>query len=184
MDRPSGLILAGGEGRRMGGRDKGLVEFHGRPLIDWVVERVRPQVGELFISANRNLGEYGRRGAPVLADTLPGFQGPLAGMLSGLEAARGAWLLVVPCDVPHLPVDLARRLMAAAGEAQALFAEDDARAHPAIALVNRNCLLPLRDYLAAGGRSVNGFLTAVDARAVHFPNPDAFRNLNEATQLD
>lgn len=184
MARPSGLILAGGEGRRMGGRDKGLVELRGRALVDWVIERVQPQVSELFISANRNLDEYGKRGVPVLPDPLPGFQGPLVGMLAGLAAAREAWLLVVPCDVPHLPEDLAARLMREVGEAPAAFAKDEARSHPAVALIHRTCLPQLQTYLDAGGRSVKGFLAAVRARAVCFPNAHAFKNLNETAQLE
>lgn len=168
----------------MGGRDKGLVVYSGKPMVDWMIERILPQVEELLISANRNLDEYARRGYRVVPDSLPGFQGPLAGMLSGLKAARHEWVLAVPCDVPRLPLDLAARLAECASSREAVIAKDDERTHPAIVLLRRSCTQKLIDYLEQGGRSVKGFLGTLSAATVHFPDPAAFGNMNTAGQLE
>jgi molybdopterin-guanine dinucleotide biosynthesis protein A len=94
----TGVILAGGQGRRMGGSDKGLVEVEGWPLIDHVIAALAPQVQQLLINANRNIEAYERYGHPVVPDELPGFQGPLAGMLAGLRNATNTYVVFVPCD--------------------------------------------------------------------------------------
>ncbi|MGB9128090.1 MAG: molybdenum cofactor guanylyltransferase, partial [Thiobacillus sp.] len=100
--RVAAVILAGGQGQRMGGADKGLIGYRGRPLIEWALAALSPQVGEILISANRNFETYAAYGHRVLPDTLPDFPGPLAGVLAALEAVNVDWLLVVPCDTPHL----------------------------------------------------------------------------------
>lgn len=153
----TGLVLAGGQGSRMGGADKGLVPYRGRPLVDQVIARIAPQVDKLLVSANRNLDEYAQRGYRVIPDTLPGFQGPLAGVLAGLQAASDEWLLVVPCDMPHLPADLVARLLAARQGFSIVIADDGIRTHPAVMLIHAGLAENLADYLAAGKRSVRGF---------------------------
>lgn len=168
----TGLILAGGEGRRMGGRDKGLVEYKGRPLIDHVIQRLAPQVDELLISANRNLGNYGQRGYPVIIDDLPDFQGPLAGILAGLQRARHEWVLTVPCDMPHLPGDLAPRLWAAANGNQIVVATDASRSHPAVMLIHASLAQKLAEYLKTGKRSVHGFQESIGFATVSFDARD------------
>src|SRR5436305_15205563 len=105
----TGLVLAGGQGSRMGGIDKGLQPFRGRPMVAHVVERFAPQVGEILINANRNLEEYARFGHRVIADEIAGFAGPLAGFERGLAHARCALLVTAPCDSPFLPLDLVAR---------------------------------------------------------------------------
>lgn len=110
---PSAGVLAGGAGTRFGGRDKGWIDWQGRPLIEWVLDALRPQAGELLISANRHLDRYAALGARVVADASPqDYQGPFAGMVRLLGAARGDWLLCVPCDAPRLPAALAARFAA------------------------------------------------------------------------
>lgn len=180
----TGLILAGGQGLRMGGQDKGLVDYKGKPLVDWVIERLLPQVDELLISANRNLDDYSNRGYRVVTDSLPDFQGPLAGMLAGLQLARHEWMLSVPCDVPHLPRNLVMHLAEHAAGREAVFARDAERDHPAILLLNKACLPKLMDYLEKGERSVKGLLGALNVAAAAFPDPAAFGNMNEASQLE
>ncbi len=118
----------------MGGLDKGLVCYRGKPLVDWVIGCLRPQVDELLISANRNLGEYSSRGYRVVPDSLPDFQGPLAGVLACWGVAQNEWMLSVPCDVPRLPVDLVDRLFEGAIGKEAVFARDAAGDHPAVLL--------------------------------------------------
>jgi len=112
-DSVSGAILAGGRGRRMGEADKGLLPFLGRPLIKHVIDILKPQVESILISANRHHEDYAQLGFPVVSDRDGGFSGPLAGIARVLEEATTPFILVVPCDMPFLPADLVRRLMAA-----------------------------------------------------------------------
>ncbi len=164
----TGLILAGGQGSRMGGRDKGLVEYQGKPLIDHVLGCIAPQVDELLISANRNAEEYARRGYAVVADTLPDFQGPLAGVLEGLNAAQHEWLLSVPCDMPHLPPDLLARLLSGRNASPIVIAEDAERTHPAVMLMRRSLAADLVAYLQSGQRAVHQFQTRAGFSVVRF----------------
>jgi len=106
----SGVLLAGGQGRRMGGVDKGLVELHGRPMAAHVLERLAPQVDELLINANQNAERYAEFGHPVLPDEIGGFAGPLAGLHAALTRAHHPLVVTVPCDSPFLPEDLVARL--------------------------------------------------------------------------
>lgn len=166
----------------MGGRDKGLVLYRGKPLVDHVIERIAPQVDEVLISANRNLDEYGRRGCPVITDSLPDFQGPLAGVLAGLRAASHEWVLTVPCDMPHLPVDLAARLLAARADASVVVAEDELHAHPAVMLIHTSLADKLAVYLQSGKRSVHGLQEIVGFVAVRFEAADMM-NINSLDGL-
>lgn len=180
IPKPTGLILAGGRGRRVGGRDKGLLPYRGRALVEWVLERLTPQAGEIFISANRNLDAYTRYGYPVLVDSLPEYPGPLAGIREGLKAATRDWLLAVPCDMPRLPLDCVERLLqaAVARGAQAAYPRVGGTDHYAVLLAHKSCAGALDGYLQSGGRSVHGFLTAVGALAVQFGAAEDFINLN------
>ena len=137
----AGVILAGGKSLRMGGGDKSLVMLGDKPLIAHVIERVRPQVADLIINAGGNAGRFGDFGLDVVADTIKGQAGPLAGVLTGLEwlAERrpdAGWLLSVPADTPFLPADLVRRLMDALsdGKADMACAKSLGRAHPVIGI--------------------------------------------------
>ena len=109
----TGLILAGGQGSRMGHVDKGLQIFRGRPMVAHVLERFAPQVSEVLINANRNLEEYGRFGYRVVPDEIGGFAGPLAGLERGLANSAHPLVTTGPCDSPFLPADLVERLLAA-----------------------------------------------------------------------
>jgi molybdenum cofactor guanylyltransferase len=128
-----GLVLAGGQGRRMGGIDKGLAPFHGRPLVAHVVERLRPQVERLLISANRNIEAYTAFGE-VVTDRVADFAGPLAGLDAGLHACAAPLLVTVPCDAPFLPADLVARLAAAraAADADVAIARTGTQVHPVL----------------------------------------------------
>ncbi|HEY2187655.1 MAG TPA: molybdenum cofactor guanylyltransferase MobA, partial [Caldimonas sp.] len=114
----TGLVLAGGRGSRMGGVDKGLQPHLGMPLAMHAMLRLAPQVGEVMINANRNLGAYESMGVPVWPDALADYPGPLAGFLAGLEHCMTPCLATVPCDSPRFPEDLVARL------AERLDAED------------------------------------------------------------
>jgi len=178
------LILAGGRGSRMGGVDKGLQLLDGRSLVAHVIERLAPQAGTLLISANRNLDSYAALGHPVLADpTGLEFAGPLAGMLAGLEAIPDdSWLLTAPCDCPHLPLDLAERLLGAALPHGLAFAQA-AREHPTHALLHTRLRQPLRAHLETAGRAVLGWMRNRPHGVAHFDEEAAFANLNHLADL-
>jgi len=103
-------VLAGGLGRRMGGVDKGLQPFRGKPMAQWAIERLAPQVDELIVNANQNRSDYERFGYRVVADELSGFAGPLAGLHAGMKAAGRDLVVTVPCDSPFLPGDLLQKV--------------------------------------------------------------------------
>lgn len=181
-----GLVLAGGQGRRLGGADKGLLAWRGRPLVELVVDRLRPQVEALAISANRNAVAYAHLGLVVLPDCLGpvGTIGPLAGVLAGLDhfdvPGRNALMVTVPVDAPRLPADLVARLLAAlvATGAVAAVAYAGGRLQPTFALM-RTALRPrLQDFLAAGGRRADAWYEEIEAVRVRFDIPNAFLNLN------
>lgn len=168
----------------MGGADKGLQLLAGRSLVAHVIERLAPQADRVLISANRNLDAYAAFGHHVLSDP-PGleFTGPLAGMLAGLSALpNDAWLLTAPCDCPHLPADLAERLMAQAEPHGLAFARA-AREHPTHALLHARLREPLTAYLNGGGRAVLRWMLAQPHGVARFDDEAAFANLNHPADL-
>lgn len=179
------IVLAGGRGRRMGERDKGLVELAGRPLAAWVIERLRPQVGAIVVSANRNPEAYGGLGCPVVADDLPDQPGPLAGILAAGQRVAADWLLVTPCDTPFLPADLAERLLAVAREREVALvrAADRRQIHYAVMLLHRRLLADLAAALAAGERRVQSWQARHGHAEATFDGPDAFLNINTEADL-
>jgi molybdopterin-guanine dinucleotide biosynthesis protein A len=178
----SGLVLSGGAGRRMGGRDKGWVEWQGRPLIEHVLVRLHPQVAEVFISANRNRDRYASLDAEVFGDAAGAevYPGPLAGIAAGLVRVRTDWLLVVPCDAPHLPLDLADRLAAARGAARAAVARTEQGVEPLFCLLSRDLAGEANAALRSGEGSVHRWLAGLNAVAVDFDDARSFTNVNTA----
>ncbi|ENG6110436.1 molybdenum cofactor guanylyltransferase MobA [Serratia liquefaciens] len=175
----TGIILAGGRATRMGGEDKGLVPVAGIPLYEYVLARLRPQVGPIAINANRNQARYRESGLPIIGDLIPDFSGPLAGMLAGLKYATTEWVAFVPCDVPDFPATLIEKLWQQKGSAIAAYASDGQRAHPTLALLHTSLATPLEDYLARGERKLMLFLDAARAQQVEFKGQQsAFHNLN------
>ncbi len=169
----------------MGGLDKGLVEYAGRPLAAHVLARLAPQVGALLISANRNLDRYAALGAPVVTDA-PDFgpyAGPLAGVRAALAAMRTPWLAVVPCDTPDVPLNLVERLAAGLDGALASVAAAGGRTHSLCCLLHASLGAPLEAALARGERRVAAWLASVGARIVEFADAAAFANLNAAADL-
>ncbi len=182
--RVAAVILAGGQGRRMGGADKGLIEYQGRPLTEWALAALTPQVDELVISANRNFDAYAAYGHRVLPDTLRDFPGPLAGVLAALQAVAADWLLVAPCDTPHLPVDLAARLLAAAQRANVplAVAADAVRVHHSCFIVRVDQRDNLAAYLARGERAVRHWQAELPSTTVRF-EAACFANFNQPQDL-
>ncbi len=194
----TGLVLAGGRGSRMGGVDKGLQGFRGRPLALHTLLRLQPQVGRVMINANRNLPDYAAFGAPVWPDGLAGYAGPLAGFLVGLEHCQTPWLLTVPCDTPLFPADLAPRLAAAAAAQGADIAmaaapepEPDGgtrlRPQPVFCLLRASLLESLQRFTQEGGRQVGRWTAQHPCAIVAFDQPGddplAFRNANTLAEL-
>lgn len=182
----TGLVLAGGQGSRMGGLDKGLAPFRGRPLVAHVIERLAPQVGPLLVNANRNPGEYARFGHPVIADEVEGFAGPLAGFERGLAHAATPLVVTVPCDSPFLPVDLVRRLRAAleAGDAQLAMAFTGTQPHPVFSLLRRDLHASLCAFLASGQRKIDKWTASLRVANVPFDDEAAaFANINTRDEL-
>jgi len=182
----TGLVLAGGQGRRMGGVDKGLVLLDGRPLVAHVLERLAPQVADVLINANQNLERYAGFGMPVVPDAVGGFAGPLAGLHAGLARATRELVVTVPCDSPFLPNDLVARLAAAqaAHDAQLAVAKTFDQPHPVFALVKRGVLPHLAAFLEAGGRKIDAWYATLNVIEVPFDDEaEAFRNINTADEL-
>jgi len=178
----TGLVLAGGLGRRMGGQDKGLVELAGRPMVEYVLGALRPQVGPLLINANRNLDRYAAFGHTVVPDTLDGFQGPLAGVLAGMRRLESAFLVTAPCDAPLLAADLVPRLLRAclASDADIAVASDGARQQPVFLLLCARVAPSLERYLAAGGRKIDAWFADLRvAEADLSDRADTFVNVND-----
>jgi len=153
----TGVILAGGASRRMGGQDKGLILFRERPLVAWVIDALAPQVDEILIVANRNLEAYRTFGHRVVSDLRPDFPGPLAGFEAALSHARHEWILTCPTDAPHLPANFAL-LMQASGSATATVGYADAHWQPVFNLLPRTSLASLSASLDAGEHKVQRWL--------------------------
>lgn len=181
-----GVILAGGQGLRMGGADKAFLPLIGRPLIHHVLDRLRPQVDAVILSANGDPARFAALGCPVVADDVP--QGPLSGILSALRhagAAGATHLVSTPVDTPFLPTDFVARLQAAAatspeGLAIARTADGD---HPASAIWPVDLAPALAAFLAGGGAKVTRFTDAHAAARADFPDATGFLNLNTAEDL-
>ena len=170
----------------MGGVDKGLAAFRGRPMVAHVIERLAPQVGELLVNANRNLEAYAAFGHRVIADGIEGFAGPLAGFERGLAHASGDLVVTSPCDSPFLPEDLVARLRSAleGAGAQLAVAKTGDQAHPVFSLMRRDVHASLRDFLASGQRKIDKWYAALAVVEVAFDDEeDAFRNINTRDEL-
>jgi molybdenum cofactor guanylyltransferase len=184
--RVTGLILAGGQGRRMGNVDKGLQPLRGRPMVAWVLERLAPQVTEVIVNANQNQAEYARLGCRVVGDEIGGFAGPLAGLQAGLKANVHPFLVTVPCDSPFLPRDLVARLHAAliANHADLAVAKTSDQPHPVFALVRESLAGHLTKFLEGGGRKIDAWYASLKVVEVPFDDqPDAFSNINTPADL-
>lgn len=193
----AGIILAGGQSRRMGGGDKPLLPLGKSRLIDHVAARLKPQVGALALNANGDPAHFSGMKLPVVADTVPGYAGPLAGILTGLEwaAANTACrsLVSVAGDTPFFPGDLVERLAAAARERPGAIAvaASDRRWHPTFALWPVGLSDALRRFLVdEDNRRVSAFMERQGFAEVEFPmieaegeRIDPFFNINTPADL-
>ena len=194
----TGVILAGGQSRRMGGGDKDLLDLNGRPMLAHVIERLSPQVGRLLINANGDPARFAGFGLPVEADTIADFPGPLAGVLAGMHWSRAnapeaRWIATAAGDTPLLPVDLvARGLEAVADRPGAIaLAQSAGELHPVIGLWPVALADDLAAALATGVRKVLAWTDRHGTVAVPFPmlrleskELDPFFNANTPQELD
>ena len=180
----TGIVLAGGQGRRMGGVDKGLEPLHGKPMIAAVLARLAPQVDEILINANQNLDVYARFGHRVIPDAIGGFAGPLAGLHACLGEAKHDLVLTVPCDSPFLPSDLFFRLKKELANNDLAVAKTGDQAHPVFSLVRVSVLNHLSNFLSGGGRKIDHWYSTLRVVEVQFDDEaDAFRNINTREEL-
>ena len=185
-DSVTGIILAGGKGRRMGGVNKALEEFRGKRLVDHVYERLAPRVGGVIVSANQNHDAYKTFGVRVVGDAIGNFAGPLAGMHAGLSVSRRPFLVTAPCDSPFLPLDLVERLMLRLNEsgAEVAVAKTGDQAHPVFCLMRRGVIEHLAGFLKGGGRRIDSWYAGLAAVEVSFDDqPEAFSNFNTREEI-
>ncbi len=180
----TGLILAGGRGERMGGADKGWIDYRGRPLIAHAVERLAPQVQSVLISANRNIERY-REITDIVTDAdakvvAEDYAGPLIGVLGGLRHARTDWIAIVPCDAPHFPHDLVERLARAANDTEAVAscARVAGALQPVFAMIRNSAAGSLASSITSGERTMHRWLASLHAVPVDFDDVEAFANIN------
>ena len=178
------MILAGGQGSRMGNVNKGLQPLHGQPLIQHVLARLYPQVSRIIISANQDEDVYRALGHDVVRDQLLGAQGPLAGIYTAMCVTSCEWLVCVPCDMPQLPLDLIARLSAADSAITARVAHDGIRQQSVCCLLHFSLRDQLKDFLLGPRHAVYRFLTEVYALEVDFSDQAAaFANINTQQEL-
>ncbi len=186
----TGLILAGGRAQRMGGIDKGLIPFLGKPLIESVIAKLKPQVQTIIINANRNITKYASYGYPVIMDEQPDFSGPLAGFSVALKHCKTSYLLTSPCDSPLLPSNLAESLIAEMerGDFQLVYAsskEADGKiwAQPVFCLMRSTLQESLTTFLSKGDLKIDRWFKELRSSTVIFEDPQVFANVNTPEEL-
>ena len=182
----SAVILAGGQAKRMGGVDKGLQPLQGKPLFQFIYDRLHSQVEHISVNANRNQAIYAVAGLPVFGDNIEGFQGPLSGILTALERSETDFVLFVPCDSPFFPDNLLEKLKSAVvfHGVSIAYVHDGEREHPTFCLMARSLKDQLATYLVSGERRMLQFMRQNGAVSVDFSeNKAAFTNINTLDEL-
>ena len=181
------LILAGGMARRMGEQDKGLIKINGIPMVQHILNQLRPQCEKIFINANRNLDAYGEYGYPIISDIHDGFQGPLAGMHTGLENIQTEWMITVPCDGPILATDYCSRMISIAmiEKTKIAVAYLDERIQPVYVLLHQSLKQSLVEYLHSDDRKIDRWYAQHSFSKVDFSDSkEMFENINTPEQLE
>ena len=180
-DDITAVILAGGQGRRMGGQDKGLIEFNGKPLVTILIDSLEPQIDSILINANRNRDRYLTFGYPVISDQLEDYQGPLAGFACAMNAVDTDFILTLPCDGPLLAIDYVARFITSQQRSGAAIcvADDGERLQPVHALIKVDLLASLNAFLDSGDRKIDRWYAMHDFAQTDFSDcADMFRNIN------
>jgi molybdenum cofactor guanylyltransferase len=177
----TGVILAGGQARRMQGQDKGLIVLSNKPMIEYVIDVLKPQVSKLLINANRNHKQYAKYGFDIVSDELSGYCGPLAGMASSLNKTETSYILTTPCDSPFIPDDLAQRLICSleSENADISVAHNGERMQPVFCLIKKELLSSMNDFLGLGERKIDKWFKQHSLAIADFSDiPKTFDNLN------
>jgi molybdenum cofactor guanylyltransferase len=186
----TGLILAGGRGTRMGGSDKGLQPYMGVTLAQNALRRLAPQVGQVALNANRNIAVYEGMGVQVWQDPIPGYPGPLAGMLAGLRRATTPYLVTVACDAPNFPLDLVQRLVFGleqhGGEIAIAVTQVDGavRRQPVFSLMKTSLAQSATSFLNSGQSKVGQWASEQGCAEVLFEDANEFFNANTFAHLE
>ena len=178
----SALILAGGRATRMEGLDKGLVLWHGKPLVAHVVENLKTQVDDVVISCNRNLAIYSQYGR-VVSDKSPDFAGPLAGIAAALPECKYEWVLITACDMPCLPPNVAELLWCNIADNKIAVAHDGEHLQPLLLLVHRSLVPNIQQSVNNGNTSVYKWLMQQPHHIVYFSDTTVFTNINSLDAL-
>ena len=180
------VILAGGKGRRMGGQDKGLVNYKNHSLVQHVIDAISLQTSQIVINANRNVDEYATFGYPVIEDTLTDFQGPLAGFVATMSSVTTDYILTLPCDGPVITENYVTKMLQGLNqtEAELAIASDGSRMQPVYALIPVNLKNSLNQYLASGERKIDCWYQQHDFTLVEFEaDSEFFTNINTPQDL-
>ena len=180
------VVLAGGQGRRVEEKDKGLIEFGGKTLVQYVLDALMKQTNDIMIVANRNVETYRSFGFPVVSDRIEGFQGPLAGLDAAFSVTGSSFLFCVPCDSPFISDDIMNRLInAASGNNPIVVACDGKRLHPVISLVHRSVWPDIESRLCEGRLKLMDWIEATGYDVADFSScPEMLQNLNTMEQID
>ncbi len=187
MHEITGIILAGGRARRMGGVDKGLTFLAGRPMLQHVLAALAPQVAKVIVNANRNLDAYREFGCDVVSDIVGDYSGPLAGMASGMQSAVTPYVVTVPCDSPLIVGDLVARLYCALKEqdAEVCVVHDGERIHPVFLMLRRELIGSVLGFLDGGERKIDKWFATHRLAVCDFSDqPEAFMNVNHPQELE
>ncbi len=182
----TGVILAGGRASRMGDIDKGLVNLNGLPLIEHVINALKPQVTELLINANRYLARYEQYGYPVVPDQNDDYLGPLSGILASLQAVKTDYIFITPCDVPLLYPEIVKRMWDNLSNepSQPCVAHDGQRIQPLFALLHKSLIDNLQQFLNHGERKAEIWITKLNPIIVDFSDQaECFININDPDDL-
>jgi len=182
----TGVILAGGRASRMGDIDKGLVELNGSPLIEHVINALKPQVSGMLINANRHRAQYEQYGYPVVSDQNDDYLGPLAGILASLNAAKTDFIFTTPCDVPLLYPEIVKRMWehVSSEPSQPCVAHDGQRIQPLFTLLHKTLIDNLQQFLNRGERKAEIWITKLNPVMVDFSDQaDCFININQPDDL-
>lgn len=180
----TGVVLAGGQGTRMGGKDKGLISIAGHSLVEHLCAALAPQTATLIINANRNCEHYQRLGYPVVSDANDDYSGPLAGLLATLHSCTTQYLVSVPCDAPLLPRNYVLRMFTHLQQQQACVAMVDDQIQPVHVLLKRSSIDSLEKFIAQGGRKVGDWVRSLNPAIADFSDcPECFWNMNTPEEL-
>ena len=182
----TGVILAGGRARRMGGADKGLVLFNGKPLIEYVIDALEPQVGYLLINANRNHEKYRSYEFDVISDELEDYCGPLAGMACVLNKINTPYLVTAPCDTPFITDNLVKNLSSSIvhENTEISVAHNGERLQPVFCMMKKTLITSINEYLQNGGRKIDQWFEQHSVSIVDFSsNSECFENFNSKEEI-